>query len=613
MANSTLQGISTPAALRAGQIVAGRFTLEAAVASFGPLVVYTARDGKTQKIVSVWAAPAGLVRPEVSASVRSGIRSASTLRIADSLSVFGISVDPGSSALLVATEELPPRSLADVITEKNKAGERLSLDEAYTALVPVLDALQIAHAQNVIHGAIAPSLIRLTESGRTKLSGLGYGQLLLATRDIPAAVVAPEVTTGLLATPRSDVYAIGATLYELCTGKPFDREIAATSLVPALPITFDVIIENCTAESSDERFQSLSSLRAALAALVAPPENTKGRPAPPRSTDDELGIDVDFEAPVAAEQGVEIEIDTSALHALPALQPFENARPSMVGDTSSMGRSLNSDANEAPNWMFVRKGLDHGPLTAKELVEAIERHEVFDEDIVFNMDTGDRKKLYEWPQFAEFTESAREVRKRTQHAHEVKSAIAEDTVNARAKSLVAASTVVAFAILFGVYWKTLGPGSAARRRGELDIPRPNAHAVSGSLEVLPPPPPDEVRRARSSGGGGGGGGFTSYETAMSAPIEFNMTGGVATGTLNDREIVGPLNANLARFGSCAAQGAPGSVRVRIAVGSAGAPIGVSVLSGSPAFKSCVVGVVRSLRWRAFGGPRVGFAWGFSVE
>jgi hypothetical protein len=53
--------------------------------------------------------------------------------------------------------------------------------------------------------------------------------------------------------------------------------------------------------------------------------------------------------------------------------------------------------------------------------------------------------------------------------------------------------------------------------------------------------------------------------------------------------------------------------LRIAVGGSGAPIGVTVLNGSPAFKGCVVGIIRGLRWRAFGGPRVGFSWGFSVQ
>lgn len=597
----------------------GRFIVQKVTTSFGALMVYSAKDSKTQKEVSVWAAPQGLVRPEISAAVRSAIRGVSALKSPDSLSVFGISVDPATGVLLVATEPLPPESAEDWLAQRKSEGGALSLREAYDVLAPVLDVLATAHAQNLVHGALGPSTIRVVDK-RGKLAGLGLGAILLATKEIPEAFVAPEVRKGLAPTARSDLYALGALLYWLCTGRPFDPQNPATSLVEGLPITFDVIVENCTAEAPDDRFKSIASMRAALAALIAPPEATAPRVAPPPSNAAEeaaLDVDVDVDPVQYAALDVEVEIDTSALTKSVDV-PFEGARPSVVGvapvavDGDLKGLVDEATANDAPRWMFVRNGLDHGPLTARELIQAIIRNEVHDDDVVFNMDSGERKKLYEWPQYREFSSQAREKRKRVQHEHEVKSAIADDTVAARAKVAVGVATVLAAGMLFAVYWKTLGPGSSRRRAADLDIPRPNAQAVGGAIEVLPPPPPEELRRARAAGSSSGG--FTSYEAAMAAPIEFNMAGGGGGGgTLSDREIVGPLNASLGRFAGCAALGSPGEVRMRIAVGGTGAPIGVTVVNGSPAFKNCVVGVVRSLRWRAFGGPRVGFSWGFSVQ
>jgi serine/threonine protein kinase len=622
MAETTLPGIATPAALREGQIVAGRFSVQKVASSFGPLMVYSAKDTKTQKEVSVWAAPQGIVRPEVSANVRNAVRAVSAMKSPDSLSVFGISVDPASGVLLVATEVLPPESAEDLLARQTNESKSLSLKEAYEVLAPVLEVLAVAHAQNIVHGAIGPSTVRVVD-GKGKLSGLGLGALLAASKDIHDSFIAPEVRKGLAPNARSDIYSLGAMLFWLCTGQRFDPATAATSLVPSLPITFDVIIENSTAEAPDDRFKSITSLKAAVSALIAPPEPTNQRivAPPPSNTAEAEGLDVvvDVEPVQYASLDVAVDIDTSGLYAAPAgAAPFEGARPSMVGVAPApiagdlKGLVSEATANDAPRWMFVRNGLDHGPLTARELIQAIVRDEVLDDNVVFNMDSGERKKLFEWPQYREFAEQAREKRKRHQHEHEVKHAIAEDTVNARAKVLVGVATVAAVGLLFVVYWKTLGPGSASRRTAELDIPRPNARAVGGAIEVLPPPPADEIRRNR--GGGGGSGGFTSYEAAMSAPIEFNMTGGGGgMGTLSDREIVGPLNGALGRFAGCAAMGAPGDVRLRIAVGGTGAPTGVTVLNGSPAFKGCVVGIIRGLRWRAFGGPRVGFSWGFSVQ
>lgn len=622
MANTTLPGIATPAALREGQIVAGRFSIQKVRTSFGPLLVYSAKDTKTQKEVSVWAAPQGIVRPEISAAVRNSVRAVSSLKSNDSLAVFGISVDPSTGVLLVATDLLPEESADDLLAKQATEPKALELKAAFDVLAPVLDVLTVAHGQNLAHGALGPSTIRVVD-GKGKLSGLGLGALLAASKEIPDAFIAPEVRNGLAPNARSDIYSVGALLYYLCTGQRFDGQTSATSIVSSLPITFDVIIENSTAEAPDDRFKSVTSLKAALNALIAPPEVTAQRVAPPPSNTNEaesLSIAVDVEPVQFAALEVAVDIDMSAMNApSPGAAPFEGARPSMVGVAPAAaggdlkGLVSEATANDAPRWMFVRNGLDHGPLTARELIQAIVRDEVLDDNIVFNMDSGERKKLNEWPQYREFAEQAREKRKRNQHEHEVKSAIAEDTVNARAKVLVGVATVCAAALLFVVYWKTLGPGSASRRTAELDIPRPNARAVGGAIEVLPPPAPEELRRARA-GGGGGAGGFTSYESAMAAPIEFNMTGGGGgMGTLGDREIVGPLNAALPRFANCAAMGAPGDVRLRIAVGGTGAPIGVSVLNGSPGFKGCVVGIIRGLRWRAFGGPRVGFSWGFSVQ
>ncbi len=623
MANNTLPGIATPAALREGQIVAGRFSVQKVSTSFGPLMVYSAKDTKTQKDVSVWAAPQGMVRPEISANVRTAVRAVSALKSPDSLSVFGISVDPATGVLLVATDVLPEESAEDLLAKQPGDSKSLPLRAAYDVLAPVLEVLSVAHAQNIVHGALGPTTIRVVD-GKGKLSGLGLGALLAASKDIHESFIAPEVRKGLAPNARSDIYSLGAMLYWLCTGQRFDPNTAATSIVPSLPITFEVILENSTAEAPDDRFKSIASLKAALTALIAPPDVTAQRVAPPPSNTAEaegLDVVVDVDPVQYSSLDVAIDVDTSGLYAAPAAgaAPFEGARPSMVAGAPApvagdlKGLVSEATANDAPRWMFVRNGLDHGPLTARELIQAIVRDEVLDDNVVFNMDSGERKKLFEWPQYREFAEQAREKRKRNQHEHEVKSAIAEDSVNARAKVLVGVATVAAVGLLFVVYWKTLGPGSASRRTAELDIPRPNARAVGGAIEVLPPPPPDEIRRARA-GGGGGSGGFTSYESAMAAPIEFNMTGGGGgMGTLSDREIVGPLNAALGRFAGCAAMGAPGDVRLRIAVGGTGAPIGVSVLNGSPGFKGCVVGIIRGLRWRAFGGPRVGFSWGFSVQ
>jgi hypothetical protein len=612
--------------LPSGQLVAGRFVVGAPTASLGPVTIHDATDQRTGKRLSLWNVPRAAVSAEVSAAVRSGIRAASAVKSPDALGVLGLHVDAASGALLIATDPLPSRSALDVLAERTSRGVGLSLLEAHAMLSPILGALTIAHGSHLAHGGLCLDAVRIRDDGGSVLGALGLGAILRVAERVSPALIAPELRMSASGSVLGDVYAVGALLYQLCTGRDFDPATPATSLVPELPITFDVIVENCTAETPTDRFKSVSSLRAALAALVAPPENTGAVRAPPPSETDlsselevapesivdvrsepESPLDVHVEVEPVRAADLRIHVDVDA--------PITARTPTKSGSAALKELVSEAVADDAPRWMFVRGGLDHGPLTARELIQAIIRNEVFDDDDVFNMDSEERKKLRDWPQYAEFAQQALKARNKDRQNQEEATAVAEDKVNRNAKYLVGAAAVAAAGGLFAVYWKTLGPGATARRTAELDIPRPNARAVGGSIEVLPPPSPDAVRRARTGGGGGGGGGgFNSYEAAMSAPIDFNMTGGgPAGGTLQDREISGPLNAALGRFASCASLGAPSNVQMRIAVGGSGAPIGVSVYGGTGAFRGCVVGVARSLRWRAFGGPRVGFSWGFSVQ
>ena len=622
MANATIPGMSTGSVLGPGSLVSGRFQVEGLGTMLGSIVIYNAKDQKTQRPVALWAVPPKMIRPDVVNATRSAVKIATGIAHKDLVVPFGSSSDIHGT-LFVATEPLGTTSVADLIEKKNKEGHTHGLPAAYQLLGHAMNAMTAAHAQ-LAHGAISPALLRVDAQGHVKLAGLGMLAPLVAAKAIPEHFIAPEIRRGGSPTPRADVYSLAAMLYELVTGKPYNADVPAKSLVPALPTTFDIIMENCLSENPDDRFESVAEMKGALASLVAPSI------APPPASE---GLDVPVE--------FDIDVDLSGMNAAPPVSspspigaPQIGARMSMVEPISApvdMPRASSVDlkglldeatANDAPRWMFVRNGLDHGPLSARELIQAIVRNEVLEDDVVFNMDSNDRRKLTEWPQYREFAEQARDKRRKDQHSREVKSAIAEEGVSTKAKGAVAVALVIVIAMLGVVYYKTLGPGrSLERRQAELEsaLAHGQLRLQEGGLQVLDTTPPPTAPGHHGGGGHGGGGFAGSYEAAMNTPIEMNFGGsGPSGGTLNDREISAPLNANLQRFGSCATAemargGSVRQVQMRIAVGGTGAPIGVTVVSGSGAFKGCVGGIVRGLRWRAFGGPRIGFAWGFSLQ
>lgn len=589
---SVLDGDGPEPALSTGTVVGGRFIIEALSTTLGSIEVYSARDQKTQRGVALWfIAPGALPDAHVEAT-RRAVRYAATIQHRDLVAPFGTAVLP-DGALCVASEPLGDSSLADIVAARRAEGRTHTPLEAFSFVTNVLSALTAA-AGTVVHGAIAPELVRL-DGGRVRLAGLGLLTPLVLLDAVPRRFVAPEVRGGREPTEMSDVFSVGALLFEVLTGKNVDPRITPSSLVPDISAAIDVVIETCLAADPADRFESVAALHAALAAIVSPRDAT----------------------PVAREDDIPIEYDITPLGDIPVeydvgvtAQPL--AHNNTDGELSSLLAAVTT--GDSDRWMFSHNGLDHGPLTARDLVAAIARHEVLPDDPVVNMETSERKPLCDWQQYREFVDTATDARKGQARKARTSEAIAEHHAARKGKLVIIGAVTVSAALLFGVFWITIGPGSKKTRTvAEIDqlISRGELRVQTSSVVLLPPPPPS-ARHASGHGSGSGGTGGMSYEAAMSQPINFNFTGaGPGGGTLRDAEITRPLNANLARFASCL-DGSARNVRLRIAIGGNGHAMGVSVENGSAGLKSCVARTVRSLSWRAFGGPRIGLSWGFGI-
>ncbi|HOG47915.1 MAG TPA: serine/threonine-protein kinase [Anaerolineae bacterium] len=146
----------------------------------------------------------------------------------------------------------------------------------------VADALAYCHAQGVIHRDIKPANMILTREGRVYLVDFGIakpedssGKTTIGARATTPGYSPPEQYGGRGRTDaRSDIYALGATLYALLTGRdPIeaidrlqDAEMPAPrSLVPGLAPHVDAAVMRALALKPADRFQSVAELRAALA------------------------------------------------------------------------------------------------------------------------------------------------------------------------------------------------------------------------------------------------------------------------------------------------------------------------------------------------------------
>ncbi len=182
----------------------------------------------------------------------------------------------------VVMEDVSGGSLRDLLA----VGSRPSAAEVLRIVSQVAEALELLHAEGIIHGDIKPDNVLLDDDGNAKLVDFGIAHLATTTGAIdPARVggsapyLAPEQIEHGKADARSDVYALGLLAYELLSGrKPFDGgnwvEVATQRLArdpaplvearPDLPPEVSWTVMRALARDPERRFQSAEQFRQAI-------------------------------------------------------------------------------------------------------------------------------------------------------------------------------------------------------------------------------------------------------------------------------------------------------------------------------------------------------------
>ena len=182
----------------------------------------------------------------------------------------------------LALEYIPGQDLHDHMIENGT----FSLRQGLRAIRGVLAALAYAHDQGLVHRDIKPENIMMTPNGRVKVTDFGLaraqGDVRLTQDGALLGTVlylAPELIAGQPADNRSDLYAVGAVLYELLTGQPpFPGNQPTAVLIqtlndpvtppiqhnPAIPVDVDQVILKLLAKEPNGRFQSAQEVLDAL-------------------------------------------------------------------------------------------------------------------------------------------------------------------------------------------------------------------------------------------------------------------------------------------------------------------------------------------------------------
>lgn len=163
---------------------------------------------------------------------------------------------------------------------------RMPWRRAVECVAAICDALDHAHDQGVVHRDIKPANVMLSPSGGVKVMDFGIARVLGRGRQTQhgravgtPTYMAPEQLRGEEVDGRTDLYALGAVLYELITGRvAFDADSdyqlmmkqlneappVPSHSVPDLPPAIDAIVARAMAKRSQDRYASASAMRGAL-------------------------------------------------------------------------------------------------------------------------------------------------------------------------------------------------------------------------------------------------------------------------------------------------------------------------------------------------------------
>ena len=202
-------------------MIAGRYTLDRVIGRGGSGTVHLALDevlGRQVAMKRIGVIP-GSDNAEVERAEREA-RLAAALNHPHVVSVFDLVDEDGVRWLVMEYVD------GQTLSERVRSTGPLDATEAATLLGQTADALVEAHHNGIVHRDVKPSNI-LIAGGSAKLNDFGIARSaddasLTQTGLVTGspAYLAPEVASGSSATPASDVWSLGATLYHAVSGRP---------------------------------------------------------------------------------------------------------------------------------------------------------------------------------------------------------------------------------------------------------------------------------------------------------------------------------------------------------------------------------------------------------
>lgn len=245
-------------------------------------VVYRAYDRVIGRVVAMKTIPLEVSpdeREELITRLKQEARAAGILDHPNVVTIFDVGEESG--LFYFTMQFVEGRTLSSLLASK----ELLSIDKILDAMDQVCSAVGMAHQAGIIHRDLKPSNLMLTKQGAAKVLDFGiakFGEAALTKAGTiigTPSYLSPEQAGGRRLDARSDIFSLGAVLYELVTGERAFPGESTTSIVykilneepippiaiePSLPPGLDAVVRKAIAKDPNQRFQNCEEMREAL-------------------------------------------------------------------------------------------------------------------------------------------------------------------------------------------------------------------------------------------------------------------------------------------------------------------------------------------------------------
>jgi serine/threonine-protein kinase len=288
----------------------GTYEVLSAIGAGGMGEVYQAHDSNLRRDVAIKVLPEAFAHDADRLSrFRREAQLLAALNHSNIATIYGLEETNGTSYLVM---ELVP---GETLAQRIKQNGAVAVEEALTIAKQIAEALEYAHDHSVIHRDLKPANVKLTPEGKIKVLDFGLAKAFSSeatTDDIgnsptlsmaatmqgvilgTAAYMSPEQAKGKAVDKRTDIWAFGAVLYELLTGKQAFQgddvsEILAavlraepdwTALPAEVPPAIRALVARCLAKDRKQRMRDIGDVQLVLNGAFEAPAQPAGAATP---------------------------------------------------------------------------------------------------------------------------------------------------------------------------------------------------------------------------------------------------------------------------------------------------------------------------------------------